>query len=225
MSIQALADIKDIPFASPENNDQWFEGLIHGLSTQDINAVGGRAPLKAISHMMANAFIATANSISTYNLAVAERIIGYVDLVAANIDSNHAYQAHLDDLKLLVETDNQLLKNLNLQVSQLPLFQGHGNSRQPKIGEPPEFNGTDGKVKFNEWLNKVSLWLVHEGVATDKQRIAVAMGRLSGAAAQYMEPWIKKLTKGETLGSWEDFIGELRVHMDNEMRKKKPKKS
>ena len=78
--------------------------------------------------MMANTFIATANSISVYNLAIAERIIGYVDLVAANIDSNHAYQAHFDNLKLLVETDNQLLKNLNLQVSQLPLSQGHGNS-------------------------------------------------------------------------------------------------
>ena len=86
-----------------------------------------------------------------------------------NIGSHYAYQAHFDDLKLLVQTDNQLLKNLNLQVSQLPLSQGHGSSHQPKIGEPPEFNGTDGKMKFNKWLNKVSLWLVHEGVATDKQ--------------------------------------------------------
>jgi hypothetical protein len=211
MSTQVLDDIHAVPFAIPKNNDQWYEGLVNGLSTQDIHAMGGQEPLKVISHMMANAFLATANSITAYNLAIAERIVGYVDLVAANVDGRHAYQSHFDDLRLLVQTDNQLLKNLNLQVSQLPLSQGHGTSRQPKIGEPPEFNGTDGKVKFNEWLNKISLWLVHEGVATDKQRIAVAMGRLSGAAAQYMEPWIKKLTKGESLGSWDDFVNELRV--------------
>ena len=97
-------------------------------------------------------------------------------------------------------------------MTQLPLSaQGSGGSRQPKISEPPEFNGTDEKTKFQEWLNKIELWVVHENIVTDKHHITVAMNKLSGAVAQYMESWIKDLTLGNIIGSWQDFVNKLKV--------------
>jgi hypothetical protein len=130
----------------------------------------------------------------------------------------------MDNIRQTVNTDNALLLNLNnqstlltnqmnsvnTQLSQILLSQqGSSGSRQPKIGEPPEFNGTDGKVKFTEWMNKINLWIVHESITTDRSRIAVAMNKLTGAAAQYMQPWIKSLTDGGTIGTWNEFVNEL----------------
>ncbi|KAI0689204.1 hypothetical protein BC835DRAFT_1418713 [Cytidiella melzeri] len=136
----------------------------------------------------------------------------YVDKVAQDLYSQCAADTQVQRMDTDLDMVKTTITNVVNQINQLPLSQGQGgSSRQPKIGEPPEFNGTDGKVKFNEWLNKISLWLVHENVATDRQRIAVAMNRLSGAAAQYMEPWIKKLTKGQTTGTWEEFENKLKV--------------
>ncbi|KAF7965767.1 hypothetical protein HWV62_41972 [Athelia sp. TMB] len=39
------------------------------------------------------------------------------------------------------------------------MTQSSGGTRQPKIGEHPEFNGADEKVKFQEWMNKIHLWI------------------------------------------------------------------
>lgn len=201
-------DIENIAFAYPANDQQWFEGVTMGLTQEDYQTLDeGR--MRVVSHMMANAFRATANSIKNYNLEITRRLVaGMKDMWEETAEHDEFL-----NLKTLVETDNGLLMTLNsnvanltTQLQQLPLNQGQGSSRQPKIGEPPEFNGTDGKVKFNEWLNKLSLWFVHESVSTDRQRIAVAMNRLSGAAAQYMEPWIKKLTMGQTIGTWDEFV-------------------
>ncbi|KAF7978993.1 hypothetical protein HWV62_44261 [Athelia sp. TMB] len=89
------------------------------------------------------------------------------------------------------------------------MTQSSGGTRQPKIGEHPEFNGADEKVKFQEWMNKIHLWVVHKGIVTDRHHIAVAMNKLSGSMAQYMEPWIEKLTTGKTIGSWDEFVHEL----------------
>ncbi|KAF7964440.1 hypothetical protein HWV62_7972 [Athelia sp. TMB] len=110
-------------------------------------------------------------------------------------------------------------------MAQLPVSaQSSGGTRQPKIGEPPEFNGTDGKVKFQEWMNKIQLWVVHENIVTDKHRITVAMNKLSGSAAQYMEPWIEKLTSGKTIGSWDEFVHELVIQYGQRDEKEGAKK-
>ncbi|KAF7966483.1 hypothetical protein HWV62_38140 [Athelia sp. TMB] len=87
-----------------------------------------------------------------------------------------------------------------------------------------EFNGADGKVKFQEWMNKIQLWVVHEDIVTDRHHISTAMNKLAGPAAQYMEPWIEKLTTGQTIGSWKEFFHKLTIQYGQRDEKEGAKK-
>ena len=209
--------IRNMDLATPNVDDGWATGLISGLP-DDQTGNFTLEQYRVLSHMMATAFSLTREANKNYVQRVAADIVDVLDDCAG--------QTEFDNLKTIVDTDNVLLQgiqpqintlsqavnHLNTQMTQLPLSaQGSGGTRQPKIGEPPEFNGTDGKVKFQEWMNKINLWVVHENIVTDRHQITVAMNRLSGAAAHYMEPWIKKLTSGKTIGTWDDFVNELTV--------------
>jgi len=175
--------------------------------------------------MIYNAHLATLDAIAVHTRNVLVQMVHYIDQAANHLDSIAASHTTLEDLKKLVDADDLILKHLQKQVQQIPLSQSSGGSScQPKIGKPPESNGSDGKVKFNEWLNKVKLWFVHEGVVTDHQRISVAMNKLSGAAAQYMEPWIKGLTDGTTIGIWDEFVTEMKVQYGQKNQKEGAKR-
>lgn len=213
-----IDQIKALEITLPEDNDAWYSALVQGLDQTQMNSLGTGGVGRVIAHMMANAFLKTTESIKDYNQNVAVTLVSFFSTGLAEGSDD------VKKLEALLRTDNSLLMNLDQQIRQLPLTQGGGSSRQPKIGEPPEFNGTDGKVKFPEWLSKIELWIVHEGVATDRQRIAVAMNKLSGAAAQYMEPWIKKLTSGGSIGTWDEFILELKVQYGRRDEKEGSKK-
>ncbi|EED77525.1 predicted protein [Postia placenta Mad-698-R] len=84
-----------------------------------------------------------------------------------------------------------------------------GHSRQPKIGEPPAFKGSEDKTKLEEWLDLIVLWCEHEGVAMDKQRIVTALSKLQGPAHQYMKSYYVKMREGKDLGTWKAFVAEL----------------
>lgn len=160
-----------------------------------------------------------------YVKAVAEKLALFVDTHATENDLvNLRDQAQADSI--LLHAIAPTVNNLSTQLNQMPLSSQTGghSGRKPKIGEPPEFNGVDGKVTFHEWLNKIDLWIVHEDIVTDRHRITVAMNRLTGAASKYMEPWIKTLTSGGIIGTWAEFVNELNAqygqHDDKEGAKK-----
>ncbi|EED79632.1 predicted protein [Postia placenta Mad-698-R] len=77
------------------------------------------------------------------------------------------------------------------------------------IGEPPAFKGSEDKTKLEEWLDLIVLWCEHEGVATDKQRIVMALSKLQGPAHQYMKSYYVKMREGKDLGTWKAFVAEL----------------
>ena len=209
---QVLASIDAIALPVREFDVDWRANVQRNMTDERVETLGSDDRIGAIHEMIYNAHLATLDAIAVHTRNVAVQIVHYIDQAANHLDSIAASKATLEDLKKLVDADDLILKHLQKQVQQIPLSQSSGgSSRQPKIGEPPEFNGSDGKVKFNEWLNKVKLWFVHEGVVTDRQRISVAMNKLSGAAAQYMEPWIKGLTDGTTIGTWDEFVTEMKV--------------
>ncbi|EED78033.1 predicted protein [Postia placenta Mad-698-R] len=115
-----------------------------------------------------------------------------------------------DEQAALLQTNQQtLVDSYKRQVDALPASTGSGHSRQPKIGEPPAFKGSEDKTKLEEWLDLIVLWCEHEGVATDKQRIVTALSKLQGPAHQYMKSYYVKMREGKDLGTWKAFVAEL----------------
>jgi hypothetical protein len=122
------------------------------------------------------------------------------------------FETFLTPVKQLQESDHELLKQVSTQLNALPVMgSGGGGSRNPKMGEIPTFDGVGSKVRFEEWIDKVKLWHVHENVATDRQRIGIALGAMSGSAAIYARPWMKKVHSREDLGTWETFEKTIRA--------------
>ncbi|KAH9848415.1 hypothetical protein C2E23DRAFT_889073 [Lenzites betulinus] len=112
-------------------------------------------------------------------------------------------------LNALVINQQELVQSYKRQVDALPATAGGGHSRQPKIGEPPIFKGSDDKIKLEEWRNLISLWCAHEGIVTDKQKIVTALSRLQGPAHKYMESYYDRVGKNQDLGTWDNFVDEL----------------
>ncbi|KAL7281622.1 hypothetical protein ACG7TL_004939 [Trametes sanguinea] len=116
--------------------------------------------------------------------------------------------AQVTTLTALVQKQQALVTSYKQQVDALPASTG-GGSRQPKIGEPPIFKGSDDKIKLEEWCNLISLWCAHEGITTDKQKIVTALSRLQGPAHKYMAWYYDRVGKGQDLGTWDAFMDEL----------------
>ncbi|KAL7280515.1 hypothetical protein ACG7TL_005447 [Trametes sanguinea] len=132
--------------------------------------------------------------------------------------------AQVTTLTALVQKQQALVTSYKQQVDALPASTG-GGSRQPKIGEPPIFKGSDDKIKLEEWCNLISLWCAHEGITTDKQKIVTALSRLQGPAHKYMAWYYDRVGKGQDLGTWDAFMDELAqiygLQHDKEGAKKK----
>ncbi|EED79255.1 predicted protein [Postia placenta Mad-698-R] len=115
----------------------------------------------------------------------------------------------VESLHITVQNQQALVDSYKRQVDALPASTGSGHSRQPKIGEPPAFKGSEDKTKLEKWLDLIVLWCEHEGVATDKQRIVTALSKLQGPAHQYMKSYYVKMREGKDLGTWKAFVAEL----------------
>lgn len=213
----SMNHIRTLEITVPESNDAWAEGIMDGVPGNQRQHFS-EAQYHILSRMLANAFAMTRYRSTNYVQEVVENIVDELNKRATQDSLNATDQLmdniskDVDALKPQAASLSTIVANLSTQMTQLPKSaQTSGGSRQPKIGEPPEFNGTDGKVEFQEWMNKIQLWVVHEDIVTDKHCITVAMNKLSGAAAQYMEPWIEKLMSGGTIGSWPEFVHELSI--------------
>ncbi|KAF9799116.1 hypothetical protein IEO21_10617 [Rhodonia placenta] len=115
----------------------------------------------------------------------------------------------VESLHITVQNQQALVDSYKQQVDALPASMGSGHSRQPKIGKPPAFKGSEDKTKLEEWLDLIVLWCEHEGVATNKQRIVTALSKLQGPAHQYMKSYYVKMREGKDLGTWKAFVAEL----------------
>ena len=82
--------------------------------------------------------------------------------------------------------------------------------RYPKLPDPPTYNGSDNKGDLESWLNQVVLFCLAQGIVVDKLRIVTALTHLRGPAEKYMMSYFDKNTKGEDLGSWTDFVDQLK---------------
>ena len=80
---------------------------------------------------------------------------------------------------------------------------------KPKLSEPPIFSGSDGKIKFTEWMDKILIWIDYQELKNDKDKITLASARLTGAATKYVLPWTKKIISGKPV-DWDEFIKDLK---------------
>lgn len=115
------------------------------------------------------------------------------------------------DMRKELEEQKKLVANYKKQVDDLPAdaSSGHGG-RMPKIPEPPTFKGNDDKKLLEDWLNQISLYCAHQGITTDKQKIVIALTRLTHPASLYVRSYMDKMMAGEDVGSWKDFTEHLR---------------
>ncbi|KAF7964706.1 hypothetical protein HWV62_4041 [Athelia sp. TMB] len=208
--------------AIPASDDAWNEGLMEGATVSQQN-IFSEEQFHTLARMMANAFRMTRELTMNYVQQVAENIVNELDNCVGQSDFNTVETTTGENTTTLGIIEPQVA-NLSSQVANLNTQMSSKGTRQPKIGEPPEFNGADGKVKFQEWMNKIQLWVVHEDIVTDRHGITVAMNKLSGSAAQYMEPWIEKLTTGQTIGLWKEFVHELTIQYGQRDEKEGAKK-
>ena len=109
----------------------------------------------------------------------------------------------------MFETIGETTKEYVLKVVKL-LLTTMSKTHRVKIAEPTEFDGSS-KIRYTEWKKKLGLWMDYNrhGIEDDRDKITIAISYLGGPPAQYVTGYIDKLSKGENLGSWKEFIGDL----------------
>ncbi|OSX55755.1 hypothetical protein POSPLADRAFT_1063590 [Postia placenta MAD-698-R-SB12] len=184
-----------------------FDELYHGLEKK-VRRLTNRhwrvikCDLKRIGHVsfedLSSRLPDICNELASLNITF-KHYDGYLQSLLREVESLH----------ITVQNQQALVDSYKRQVDALPASTGSGHSRQPKIGEPPAFKGSEDKTKLEKWLDLIVLWCEHEGVATDKQRIVTALSKLQGPAHQYMKSYYVKMREGKDLGTWKAFVAEL----------------
>ncbi|EED85979.1 predicted protein [Postia placenta Mad-698-R] len=176
--------------------EEWHNAVFQNVNVSDEQA----ALLQTIT---ANAAELTTGQVRDWigrlTLEISRHYDGYLQSLLREVESLH----------IMVQNQQALVNSYKRQVDALPALTGSGHSHQPKIGEPPAFKGSEDKTKLEEWLDLIVLWCEHEGVATDKQRIVMALLKLQGPAHHYMKSYYVKMQEGKDLGTWKAFVAEL----------------
>jgi len=109
----------------------------------------------------------------------------------------------------------EILSTMNHNVEEyvrkvMEILLTHRPIKKVKIAEPPEFDGSI-KIRYTEWKKKIGLWMDYhkDGIATDRDRITIAISYLTGPPAQYVTKYVDKLSSGARIESWSEFIDNL----------------
>ncbi|KAJ8073216.1 hypothetical protein PM082_024979 [Marasmius tenuissimus] len=131
-------------------------------------------------------------------------------------------QSQINDLKLMTQMQTAVMESMKEQIQHYRdqfnalsvdnATGGGGGKAGFKIPEPPTFSGSDSKVNLKDWVNQLSLYNSHYGIITDKHQIVTALTRVRGAAATYLQKYFDKLTAGEDLGTFQEFVNELAIY-------------
>ena len=187
------------PLTEDEIQEVLYEGVQADTRMQDA--------LRIISK---NLIIALEPRLSNYTHNLTAEMAGHMDAAFTTLAGQiNQLLGQVTTLTTLVNTQQHLVESYKQQVDALPASAGGGHGRQPKIGEPPIFKGSEDKIKLEEWRNLISLWCAHEGIVTDKQKIVTALSKLQGPAHKYMESYYQRIGKNEDLGSWDTVMDEL----------------
>jgi len=76
--------------------------------------------------------------------------------------------------------------------------------------EPPIFVGSENKMHLYDWLSQIALYCLASSIILDDQKIICALTHLRAPASTYMKSYYDKVQAGLSVGSWGDFVQELK---------------
>jgi hypothetical protein len=83
-------------------------------------------------------------------------------------------------------------------------------STRIKLPEPPKFSGDIKTLSLEDWCRQMIAWLGHNNVTGAKQRIEFTLYFLQGGARAFMEKYYNAAEKGLPLGTFKEFMTELK---------------
>jgi len=93
-----------------------------------------------------------------------------------------------------------------------------------KMPEPPTFAGSENKMHLYDWLSQIALYCLASGIISDDQKIICVLTCLRAPASTYMKSYYDKVQAGLSVGSWGDFVQELKNIYGQQDDKKGAKK-
>ena len=91
----------------------------------------------------------------------------------------------------------------------------------PKL---PTFVGSENKIYLHNWLSQIALYCSVSGIILNDQKIIYALIRLCIPTSTYMKLYYDKVQAGLSIGSWSDFVQELKNIYGQQDDKERAKK-
>ena len=86
------------------------------------------------------------------------------------------------------------------------------NASMVKASEPPKFKGNKGlNITLKQWLQKMGLWFHIQDVTANDNRITLTLMYFKGGALNFISNYIDNASEGFALGSWSDFVDQLKT--------------
>ena len=143
----------------------------------------------------------------------------YVDQVL-NGAINH-YNSTLTTIYNRIATLKAEVTRLQGELTRLP---GENVISKAKVPEPPTFVGSENKMHLHDWLSQIALYYSASSIIADNQKIMCALTRLCAPASIYMKSYYDKVQAGQGVGSWGDFVQELKNIYGQRNNKEEAKK-
>ena len=129
----------------------------------------------------------------------------YIDQVL-NRAINH-YNSTLTTAYNRIATLEAEVIHLQGELTRLP---GENITSKTKVPEPPTFAGSENKMHLHDWLSQITLYCSVSGIISDDQKIIYALTHLHTPTSTYMKSYYDKVQAELSVGSWGDFVQELK---------------
>ena len=93
------------------------------------------------------------------------------------------------------------------ELTRLP---GGNITSKAKVPEPPTFASSENKMHLHDWLSQITLYCSASSIITNDQKIVCALTRLCAPASTYIKSYYDKVQAEQDVGSWGDFVQELK---------------
>jgi len=107
------------------------------------------------------------------------------------------------------------------ELTRLPGRNIISKTKMPKL---PTFVGSENKMHLHNWLSQIALYCLVSGTISNDQKIIYVLIRLCIPTSTYMKLYYDKVQAGLSVGSWSDFVQELKNIYGQQNDKERAKK-